>query len=91
MSSTYATVAVPAENLTEAQEQFPSFFTAAMSPTGEAPATHFVSSGYYLDTELDVLVNDVTWPRRVVFGDTQEALVKLGLMAVQDVIFEDTL
>ena len=86
MSSTYATVAVPAENLAEAQAQFPGFFTAAMSADGTAPATHFVSSGYYLDTELDVLVNDVTWPRRVVFGDTQAALVKLQLMTVQDAI-----
>lgn len=86
MSSTYATVAVLAENLTEAQERFPGFFTAAMSSTGEAPATHFVSSGYYLDTELDALVNDVAWPRRVVFGDTQAALAKLGLMAVQEPI-----
>jgi len=83
-TSTYATVCVAAADLSAAQAQFPDFFTAPMSPDGTAPATHYLSSGFYFDTELDTLVNEVTWPRRVVFGDTQTALSKLGLVLVQE-------
>ena len=57
------------------------FFSAELSETGDAPATHYMSSGYWHANELEALVNGVT-PRVVKFGDVQAAMISLGLRPV---------
>ena len=57
------------------------FFSAELSETGDAPTTHYMSSGYWHANELEALVNGVT-PRVVKFGDVQAAMISLGLRPV---------
>ena len=57
------------------------FFGAELSETGDAPATHYMSSGYWHANELEALVNGVT-PRVVKFGDVQAAITSMGLRSV---------
>lgn len=56
---------------------------APLSADGSEPATHYWSTGYWFNDELDRIVNDVTWPRTVRFGDAQTALADMGLQQVQ--------
>lgn len=81
-SSTFATVVVAAADQATAQADFPDFFTAGYTDNPDAPAapTHYVSSGWFYDTELDQIVNEASWPRVVRFGDAQAALNGLGLV-----------
>ena len=83
-SSTFATVIIAAADQQAAQADFPDMFTAGYTNNLEQPevATHFVSSGWFYDSELDQIVNDVTWPRTVRFGDAQAALASLNLVPV---------
>lgn len=81
-SSTFATIAIPANAQAAAQADMPGFFTAPYSTDGSAPATSFVSSGWFFDSELDFVVNEATWPKVVKFGDAQAALNSLGLVPV---------
>ena len=57
------------------------FFSAELSETGDAPATHYMSSGYWHANELEAMVNGVT-PRVVKFGDVQAAITSMGLRSV---------
>lgn len=83
-NSTFATVIIAAEDQEAAQADLPGNFTSAYTtdPTGAPPATNYVSSGWWLDTELDFIVNTAEWPKVVKFGDAQDALDSLGLVAV---------
>jgi hypothetical protein len=83
-SSTFATVIIAAADQSAAQEDFPGLFTAGYTNNPDEPtiATNYVSSGYFYDEELDKIVNDVTWPRIVKFGDAQAALTSQGLVPV---------
>lgn len=56
-------------------------FSAELSETGDVPATHYMSSGYWHANELETLVNGVT-PRVVKFGDVQAAITSMGLRSV---------
>jgi hypothetical protein len=81
--STFASAFVEAEYQEQAQQDMGvGYFTAPLSPTGEAPSTHYWSTGYWLNTELDFIVNEATWPKTVKFGDAQAALASMGLMPV---------
>lgn len=84
--STAATVIISAADQAQAQADMgDGFFTVGLSATGEAPATHFMSSGFFLNEELDAIVNTVTWPHKVYFGqDWQAALASEGLAQVQE-------
>ena len=84
-TSTFATVIIAAADQQAAQADFPSMFTAGYTNDPEQPeiATNFVSSGWFYDSELDQIVNEVTWPKIVKFGDAQAALASLGLVPVQ--------
>jgi hypothetical protein len=84
-SSTFATVIIAAADQAAAQADFPGMFTAGYTNDPEQPevATNFVSSGWFYDSELDRIVNEVTWPRIVKFGDAQAALKSLGLVPAQ--------
>lgn len=81
--STLATVIVLAADQAAAQVDFADYFTAPASADGTAPATHYLTNGYFDDNELDTICNDVTWPRRVYFGSLDVTLAKAGLVLVQ--------
>ena len=85
-NSTFATVIIAAEYQSAAQADMPGFFTAGYTTDadGAPPATAYVSSGYFLTSELDFIVNDATWPKVVKFGDAQAALDGLGLKPVKE-------
>ena len=80
--STLATVIVLAADQAAAQADFPDYFNAPASPDGTAPATHYLTNGYFDDNELDTICNDVLWPRKVYFGPLDVGLQKAGLMLV---------
>jgi hypothetical protein len=83
MNSTLATVIVLAADQAAAQADFPEYFTAPASAEGTAPATHYLTNGYFEDSELDTICNDVTWPRKVYFGPLDVGLQKAGVMLAQ--------
>jgi hypothetical protein len=85
MNSTLATVIVLAADQAAAQLDFPFYFTAPASADGILPVTHYLTNGYFEDTELDTICNDSTWPRKVYFGALEVGLQKAGLMLVQEV------
>lgn len=84
-TSTFATVIIAAEDQEAAQADLPGNFTSAYTTdsTGAPPATNYVSSGWWLDTELDFIVNTAAWPKVVKFGDAQAALDVLNLKPVE--------
>ena len=82
MTSTFATVVIPSESQAAAQADLPGHFTSAYAADATGPATHYVSSGFFFDTELDVIVNEAEWPKVVKFGDASAALAELGLVPV---------
>lgn len=86
-NSTFATVIIAAADQEAAQADFPDFFTAGYTdnPSEPAIATRYVSSGWWMDTELDQIVNDATWARVVRFGDAQAALNELVPVALPTV------
>lgn len=84
MNSTQATVIILDADKAQAQADLSEYqFTTPLSETGEAPATHWMSSGWWYDEELDNICNVYTWPKRIYFGsDWQAAIAKAGLMVV---------
>ena len=82
MTSTFATVIVAAADQAAAQADLPGHFTSAYAADAAGPATHYVSSGFFFDSELDMIVNEAEWPKRVRFGDAVAALADLGLAPV---------
>lgn len=83
-NSTFATAIIAAEDQEAAQADLPGNFTSAYTtdPTGAPPTTNYVSSGWWMDTELDFIVNTAAWPKVVKFGDAQSALSTLALVPV---------
>lgn len=84
MTSTFATVIVATADQAAAQADLPGHFTAAYAADSTGPATHYVSSGHFFNTELDMIVNEAEWPKLVRFGDAGTALAGLGLVPVLD-------
>ena len=85
MDYTFATVAVAAANQAAAKAQYPAYFNTGASETGEAPATHYVTSGPFDNVELAAIMNSTDWPKRVSFGaDAQAGLAQLGLVLVTE-------
>ena len=82
---TFATIIVAAQDQAAAQADLgDGFFNTALSPTGEAPATNFMSSGPFDNSEMYTVVNTATWPKTIYFGqDWQAALDAQGLKMVQ--------
>lgn len=82
-SWTFATLAIAAADQAAAQAQYPDYFNAAASETGNAPATHYVTSGPFDNSELAGIMNSNAWPKRVAFGnDAQQGLAALGLQLI---------
>lgn len=69
MNYTYATVLVDAANRVAAQAELgEGFFNTALSESGAEPATHYMSSGPFNNAEMDLIVNESLWPKKVYFG-----------------------
>ena len=83
MNYTFATVAIAAADQSAAQAQYPDYFNTGASETGEAPATHYVTSGPFDNVELAAIMNSTDWPKRVSFGaDAQAGVAQLGLVLI---------
>ena len=82
---TFATVIIADADKAAAQADLgEGFFVTALSADGTEPATHWMSSGPFDNTELNRICNDVTWPRRVSFGqEWQLAIEAHGLMVLE--------
>ena len=87
MSYTQATVIIAAADQAAAQVDFPGSFNSGFYEATEGAdptiATNYVCSGLWTDSDLSKVVNDVTWPRKVYFGDVQQVLASLNLKPVQ--------
>ena len=90
MAYTNATVIIAAADQSAAQVNFPGSFTSGFYETTEGAdptvATNYVCSGLWTDSDLSKVVNDVTWPHKVYFGDVQATLDLLNLKAVEQPI-----
>ena len=87
MSYTQATVIIAAADQDAANTDFQLSFNAGLYEATEGAdptvATHYVCSGLWRDSDLSKVVNDVTWPRKVYFGDVQATLALLNLNPVE--------
>jgi hypothetical protein len=82
MNSTFSSVFILAADQEQAQQDLgEGYFTAPLSADGTAPATHYWSTGYWYDEQLDFICNEATWPKTVKFGDAQAALAEMSLQA----------
>jgi len=86
MAYTNATVIIAAADQAAAQVDFPGSFNSGfyVADEGADPtvATNYVCSGLWTDADLSKVVNDVTWPRKVYFGDAQTVLTTLNLLPI---------
>jgi hypothetical protein len=73
---TFATVIIAAEDQSAAQADLgEGFFNTPLSTTGEPPATHYMSTGPFDNTELDMICNTVSWPKTIYFGQDWQAAI----------------
>lgn len=83
MAYTNATVIIAAADQFAANSDFPfsfnSGFIEAIEGVDPTIATHYVCSGMWRDEDLSRVINDVTWLRKVYFGDAQAVLTTLNL------------
>ena len=86
MSYTNATVIIEATDKEAAQVDFPGSFVSGLYVATESAdstvATNYICSGLWSDSDLSKVVNDVTWPRKVYFGDVQTVLTTLNLLPI---------
>ena len=87
MSYTQATVIIAAADQSAAQVDFPGSFTSGFYEATEGAdptvATNYGCSGLWTDSDLSKVVNDVTWQRKVYFGEVQSILDNLNLKPVE--------
>lgn len=86
--STSATVIISAAVQSAAQSDLPGHFILGYyeDVPGADPtvATHYVDSGWWYDSELDLIVNTVKWPRTVRFGmDASAVLAEMNLKPIE--------
>jgi len=85
MSDVFCTVVIPANEKATANEIYPVYFMVGLSATGQAPATHYVSSGAFANPEITEMVTHVPSGWVFDFGnDMPGALAALGLKFVQE-------
>lgn len=86
MSYTNATVIIAAADQSAAQVDFPGSFNSGFYDATEGAdptvATNYVCAGLWTDEDLSKVVNDVTWPCKVYFGDVQAVLTTLNLLPI---------
>ena len=84
---TNAIVLIQAADQSAAQVDFPGSFNSGFYEATEGAdptvATNYVCAGLWTDEDLSKVVNDVTWPRKVYFGDVQATLDALNLKPVE--------
>ena len=85
--STAATVIIAAADQAAAQADLPGYFTTGyyLDVEGADPTvvTHYVDSGWWYDSNMDMIVNTVTWPRTVRFGmDAGAVLDEMNLKQI---------
>ena len=94
MAYTNATVIIAAADQAAVQVDFPGSFNSGfyVADEGANPtvATNYVCAGLWTDEDLSKVVNDVTWPRKVYFGDAQAILDSLNLKPVEQPIDSET-
>lgn len=87
MTYTNATVIIAATDKEAAQVDFPESFVSGLYVATEnadsTVATNYVCSGLWTDDDLSKVVNDVSWPRKVYFGDAQQVLAQRNLKPVE--------
>ena len=86
MSYTNATVIIAAPDKEAAQADIPERIVSGLYVATEnadsTVATNYVCSGLWTDSDLSKIVNDVSWPRKVYFGDVQTVLAALNLLPI---------
>ena len=85
--STAATVVIAAADQSAAQADLPGHFILGyyedVQGADPAIATHYVDSGWWYDSEMDLIVNAVTWPRTVRFGvESGAVLAEMNLKQI---------
>lgn len=81
---TYASVIIADADVAAAKEHFgEGYFSVPLSTDGVAPATHWMGSGPWDNTELDYVVNESNWSVKMRFGaDWQAALGAFNLKVI---------
>ena len=87
MAYTNATVIIAAADQAAAQADFPGSFNGGFYEATEGAdptvATNYACSGMWTDDDLSKAINDVTWQRKVYFGEVQSILDSLNLKPVE--------
>lgn len=80
---TYATVVIAAADQAASQAEYPDYFAAGYYEATEGAdptvATNYATSGPFSNQELTDIINNVSWPRKVYFGDVGATLSALNL------------
>jgi len=86
MESTQATVIIVDAYKAQAQADLSEYqFTVGLSKTGSAPATHWMSSGWWYNSQLYDINNNFTWPKRVYMDtDWQTVIAEESLKVVTE-------
>jgi len=83
---TFATVIIADADKAQAQSDLgDGFFVTGLSADGSEPATNWMSSGAFANTEMDFIVNEAAWPHKIYFGQDWQAALdaeSLKLVAV---------
>ena len=82
MNSTDLTIIVAAADQSAAQKDFPDYFNAPASATGQEPAEFFFTSGFFSNAEVDKINNLVTWDSMIRCPEWQVALAGEGLQMI---------
>ena len=83
MNSTNLTIIISAADQAAAQADTSlDYFIHGASPTGAEPITHYFSSGFFSNEEVDKINNVVTWDSKIRCPEWQVALAGEGLQAV---------
>ena len=82
MNSTDLTIIIAAADQAAAQADFPDYFNTGASADGHAPASHFFTSGFFSNQEVDAINNLVTWDSMIRCPDWQSALAGEGLQMI---------
>ena len=83
MNSTNLTIIISAADQAAAQaDTSVDYFIHGASPTGAEPATHYFSSGFFSNDEVDKINNVVAWDSMIRCPEWQMALAAEGLQAV---------
>ena len=82
---TYASAIILDAEVEAAREHFgPGYFPVPLSEDGSEPATFWMGTGAWDNSELDYIVNESGWSVRIFFGqDWQSALNEAGLKVIE--------